>query len=106
MRALLAGETVSHDGRVRVDRPRLWTLPETPPPLVGPPRGVRVLPTGSHRQQAYTQHQIDTYGHILDAAFCWQEVTGGLTAEHLTELWRIVDALGQRWREPDHGIGR
>jgi probable non-F420 flavinoid oxidoreductase len=35
MRALLAGETVSHDGRVRVDRARLWTLPQTPPPLLG-----------------------------------------------------------------------
>lgn len=35
MRALLAGETVSHDGLVKVDRARLWTLPETPPRLVG-----------------------------------------------------------------------
>jgi probable non-F420 flavinoid oxidoreductase len=35
MRALFAGETVSHDGLVRVDRARLWTLPETPPPLIG-----------------------------------------------------------------------
>jgi probable non-F420 flavinoid oxidoreductase len=35
IRALLAGETVSHDGLVRVDRARLWTLPETPPRLVG-----------------------------------------------------------------------
>jgi probable non-F420 flavinoid oxidoreductase len=35
IRALLAGETVSHDGRVTVDRARLWTLPERPPRLVG-----------------------------------------------------------------------
>ena len=35
MRALFAGEEVSHDGLVRVDRARLWTLPEEPPPLVG-----------------------------------------------------------------------
>jgi probable non-F420 flavinoid oxidoreductase len=35
IRALLAGETVSHDGLVKVDRARLWTLPEQPPPLVG-----------------------------------------------------------------------
>ena len=35
MRALFAGETVSHRGLVRVDRARLWTLPETPPPLIG-----------------------------------------------------------------------
>jgi probable non-F420 flavinoid oxidoreductase len=35
IRALLAGETVSHDGLVRVDRARLWSLPERPPPLIG-----------------------------------------------------------------------
>jgi len=34
MRALFAGEEVSHDGLVKVDRARLWTLPETPPPLL------------------------------------------------------------------------
>lgn len=35
MRALFAGEEVSHDGLVTVDRARLWTLPEEPPPLIG-----------------------------------------------------------------------
>jgi probable non-F420 flavinoid oxidoreductase len=35
IRALLAGEEVSHDGHVRVDRARLWTLPERAPALVG-----------------------------------------------------------------------
>ena len=35
MRALFAGEVVDHDGLVRVDRARLWTLPERPPPLIG-----------------------------------------------------------------------
>ena len=35
MRALFAGETVSHSGLVQVDRARLWTRPATPPPLVG-----------------------------------------------------------------------
>ncbi|MET0728712.1 MAG: TIGR03885 family FMN-dependent LLM class oxidoreductase [Acidimicrobiales bacterium] len=35
MRALFAGEEVSHDGLVRVDRARLWTRPERPPALVG-----------------------------------------------------------------------
>lgn len=34
MRALFAGEVVSHDGLVTVDRARLWTLPERPPPLL------------------------------------------------------------------------
>lgn len=35
MRQLLAGETVTHHGLVSVDRARLWTLPEEPPPLIG-----------------------------------------------------------------------
>jgi probable non-F420 flavinoid oxidoreductase len=35
IRALLAGEEVSHDGLVRVDRARLWTLPTVSPPLLG-----------------------------------------------------------------------
>ena len=34
IRALLNGEEVSHDGLVTVDRARLWTLPEKPPPLI------------------------------------------------------------------------
>ena len=35
MRRLLKGEEVSHAGRVTVDRAQLWSLPETPPPLLG-----------------------------------------------------------------------
>jgi probable non-F420 flavinoid oxidoreductase len=35
MRALLAGETVSHWGLVTVDRARLWSRPAVPPLLVG-----------------------------------------------------------------------
>jgi probable non-F420 flavinoid oxidoreductase len=35
IRALLAGETVSHNGLIKVDRASLWTLPEQLPPLVG-----------------------------------------------------------------------
>ena len=35
MRALFAGDTVSHDGLVRVDRARLFTRPATPPLLLG-----------------------------------------------------------------------
>lgn len=35
IRALLAGEEVTHHGLVTVDRARLWTRPATPPLLVG-----------------------------------------------------------------------
>jgi probable non-F420 flavinoid oxidoreductase len=35
IRALLDGEEVSHDGLVTVDRARVWTRPDEPPPLIG-----------------------------------------------------------------------
>ncbi|GAB1819963.1 TIGR03885 family FMN-dependent LLM class oxidoreductase [Herbidospora sp. RD11066] len=35
MRALLDGEEVSHDGLVKVDRAKLWSLPAEPPKLIG-----------------------------------------------------------------------
>ena len=35
IRSLLAGDIVSHDGRVNVDRARLFTRPATPPALIG-----------------------------------------------------------------------
>jgi probable non-F420 flavinoid oxidoreductase len=35
MRALFAGEEVTHHGLVEVDRARLWTLPSSPPTLIG-----------------------------------------------------------------------
>ena len=35
IRGLLAGEEVTHDGLVTVDRARVWTRPETPPALIG-----------------------------------------------------------------------
>src|SRR6187200_266134 len=34
IRALHRGEEVSHDGLVHVDRARIWTLPDEPPPLL------------------------------------------------------------------------
>lgn len=35
IRALLRGDEVSHHGLVTVDRARLWSLPDEPPPLLG-----------------------------------------------------------------------
>ena len=36
IRALLAGEEVTHDGLVTVDRAKVWTRPEIMPKLIGP----------------------------------------------------------------------
>jgi len=35
IRALLRGDEVTHEGLVRVDRARVWSLPEIQPPLIG-----------------------------------------------------------------------
>jgi probable non-F420 flavinoid oxidoreductase len=45
IRRLLAGEEVSHDGLVTVDRARLWTLPDPAPHLVGPAVSVKTAGT-------------------------------------------------------------
>ncbi|WP_341718719.1 glycoside hydrolase family 15 protein [Micromonospora sp. FIMYZ51] len=54
--------------------------------------------------EAAEQVQFDTYGHILDAALAYHELTGDLTDEQWALLRRHIDMLAQRWREPDHGI--
>jgi coenzyme F420-dependent glucose-6-phosphate dehydrogenase len=36
IRALWAGETVTHHGSIHVDEARLWSLPEHPPRIIGP----------------------------------------------------------------------
>lgn len=41
IRRLLAGEEVSHDGLVTVNRAQLWSLPDPPPHLVGPAVSVK-----------------------------------------------------------------
>ena len=47
IRALLAGEEVSHDGLVHVDRARLWTLPEVQPALICPAVSVATARAGA-----------------------------------------------------------
>ena len=41
IRALLAGEEVTHEGLVTVDRARIYSLPEQPPALIAPAVSVR-----------------------------------------------------------------
>ncbi|MCG5466260.1 glycoside hydrolase family 15 protein [Micromonospora sp. MED01] len=53
---------------------------------------------------AAQQLQFDTYGHVLDAALLYQQLTGELTGAQWQVLRRHVDTMAARWREPDHGI--
>ncbi|MDG4838992.1 glycoside hydrolase family 15 protein [Micromonospora sp. WMMD967] len=54
--------------------------------------------------EAAHQVQFDTYGHVLDAALSYQQLTGELTDAQWRVLRRHVDTMAARWREPDHGI--
>ncbi|MBD7919104.1 TIGR03885 family FMN-dependent LLM class oxidoreductase [Cellulomonas sp. Sa3CUA2] len=50
IRALLDGEEVTHDGLVKVDRAKLWTLPDVKPLLIGP--AVSVATARNHARWA------------------------------------------------------
>ena len=69
IRRLLNGEEVSHEGRVHVNRARLWTLPETVPDLVGP----AVTPETAARHAAWADGLItvnqphETLKKVLDS---------------------------------------
>ena len=53
--------------------------------------------------QARDQHQIDVYGHVLDAALSYQQVAGDLSQEDLDGLWKIVEVA--RGLRPCRGQG-
>lgn len=54
--------------------------------------------------RAAAQHQLDVYGHVLDAALAYQEVTGELTDAEVEQLWEVVAGAQRHWRDPDAGI--
>ncbi|MGY1709356.1 glycoside hydrolase family 15 protein [Geodermatophilus sp. SYSU D00758] len=54
--------------------------------------------------EAFAQVQHDTYGHVLDAAYAYQRLTGRLPREHWTALRSVVDTACRHWSEPDSGI--
>lgn len=69
IRALHAGEEVSHRGHVVVDRARLWSLPEEPPMLIGP--AVTVATARAHADWAdglvTTNQPIDKLREVVGA---------------------------------------
>lgn len=69
MRALLAGEEVTHDGLIRVDRARLWSLPERVPELIGAAVSARTAGVvGTWADGLITINQpIDTLRTVLDS---------------------------------------
>ena len=75
-------------------------LPEVELPLDGwrRSRPVRIGNGAAH------QTQLDTYGHLLDAVRVWQGEELPIAAEEADLLVEVVNLVGSRWREPDHGI--
>ncbi|WP_016908710.1 glycoside hydrolase family 15 protein [Streptomyces xiaopingdaonensis] len=58
--------------------------------------------------EAFRQHQLDTYGQVLDAALVHQQVTGtegqGLDEAELGALFAVVDRVCRVRHGPDDGI--
>jgi probable non-F420 flavinoid oxidoreductase len=69
MRRLFAGETVTHEGLVRVDRAKLWTRPREAPKMIGPAVSAETAKwVGSWADGFITINQpIDTLRHLIDA---------------------------------------
>lgn len=69
LRALLAGDEVSHEGLVTVDRARLWSLPRTPPLLFGAAVSAATAATaGSWADGLITVNQpVEVLRRVIDA---------------------------------------
>ena len=53
---------------------------------------------------ARDQIQLDTAGALLDAAFLYERHEGTLTLRVWRNMRAVVEAVRDRWSEPDHGI--
>jgi probable non-F420 flavinoid oxidoreductase len=108
IRALLAGETVSHDGLVRVDRARVWSLPDTAPELYA----AAVSPGTAARAAAWadgliTVNQPD--GAQADTLAAYRDAGGrgpAVLQAHLSwhpDRDRALAIAHDQWREPALG---
>lgn len=94
----------------RLDRPRLPVLLTLHGKHPKPERTLRGWPGYAESRPvrvgngAADQHQLDTYGWVIDAA--WLSTRGGHRLD--SETWRAVrgfaDRVARCWREPDAGI--
>ena len=103
IRRLLNGEEVSHDGLVRVNRARLWTLPDTIPDLVGP----AVTPETAARHAAWADGlvTVNQSRDALQKILCAYREAGGRGPArlqiHLSWAPTEEEALGiahHQWR--------
>jgi len=68
LRALLAGDEVTHRGRITVDRARVWSLPAEPPPLLAAAVSPESAATASQWADGLitVNQPIDTLREVLD----------------------------------------
>ena len=94
----------------RLSRPRLkvlYTMYGKPPPkereITDVPgyRGSLPVRVGN---DARTQHQLDVYGWVVDAAWLMTDSRHELHAETWRAVRGVADVVADRWQEPDSGI--
>ena len=90
LRALFRGEEVDHDGLVRVDRARLWSLPATPPLLLGAAVSEETARTvGGWADGLITINQpLDRLRTVLDA---FRELNDGRVAVQVHLSWAATE---------------
>ena len=96
IRALLAGEEVTHDGLVTVDRARIWTLPEQPPALIGP--AVTVATARRHAEWADGLVTINQpHDHLREMIAAYRDAGG---------QGRLIIQVHVAWDpDPDRALG-
>ena len=50
------------------------------------------------------QLQLDIYGELLDALYLWNKHVTPMSYDAWQRLRDVIDALAERWRQPDDGI--
>jgi GH15 family glucan-1,4-alpha-glucosidase len=94
----------------RLDRPRLRPLLTLYGKRPRPERTLRNWPGyGDSRpvrigNGAAGQHQLDTYGWVLDAAYLLTRAGNRLYSETWRAMAGFADQVARHWREPDAGI--
>lgn len=94
----------------RLDRPRLPALltlhgrhPRAERELTGWPGYAESRPV-RFGNGASSQHQLDGYGWVLDAAWLLTDSGHNLNSETWRAMRGFADEVAQRWRDPDAGI--
>lgn len=76
-------------------------LPETELSSLTGYRGAAPVRIGNGATQ---QFQLDVYGHVIEAMWCYHANGGKLRDDVWSFLCELLEVIDERWNEPDHGI--